>query len=375
MTALRMKSKISKDARMELYLDDVEISAELKPDEVVIEVGAAPINPSDQGVMFGPADISAARTEMRDGRPVLTAPVPEAMLSRLGARLDKGLPVGNEGAGTVVAAGSSDAAQALMGRVVAAMGGMMYSQKVKTSVQNCLVLNEGTAAVDAASCFVNPLTALSMTETMKLEGHKALVHTAAASNLGQMLVRICKADGINLVNIVRSEAQEKILRDLGAKYVLNSTADNFNAALTDALAETGATLAFDAIGGGKLANKILASMEAALIRNATEYSVYGVTTHKQVYLYGALDLNPTQLTRSYGMFWGIGGWLLPPFLQRLGAEKAAALRQRVADELQTTFKSNYTGRLTLEEALDADTAKAYARKATGEKYLICPNGK
>ena len=369
--ALRMKSLMKEDGTLELFLDDFK-QPELKPEEVLIEVAAAPINPSDQAVLFGPADISRARTETRGGRPVLVAPVAEQLVSRFKARLGKGLSVGNEGAGKVVEAGSSDAAQALLGKTVAAMGGSMYAHLCRTGAANCLALNEGTSPVAGASSFVNPLTALSMVETMKLEGHSALVHTAAASNLGRMLNRICLAEGVPLVNIVRSAEQEKILRDIGAKHVVNSSDEGFFAALTDALAETGATLAFDAIAGGKLANQILAAMEAALSRNATEFSTYGVTTHKQVYLYGGLDLSPTILTRGYGMFWSIGGWLLPPFLARLGEEKAGALRKRVADELETTFASRYTKEISLEEALNADIARDYCRKATGEKYLIRP---
>ncbi|MGB3723800.1 MAG: zinc-binding dehydrogenase [Pacificimonas sp.] len=372
-TGLRMKSKLNSSGSLDMYLDEVD-TGDLKPHEVVVKVEAAPINPSDLGVMFGPADVDQATAGTYEGRPMLSAPVDKSVLSRFKARLDKGLPLGNEGAGTVVEAGSSDEAQALMGRVVATTGGMMYSEYVKVPAQSCLPLNDGNTAKEGASSFVNPMTALSMVETMKMEGHSALVHTAAASNLGQMLNRICQADGVPLVNVVRKPEQAKLLRDAGAKYVVDTSTDNFKEELTDALAETGATLAFDAVGGGKNATHILSAMEAALIRNATEYSVYGVTTHKQVYLYGSLDMGPTVLARNYGMFWGVGGWLLPPFLQKLGGEGTMRLRKRVADELTTTFASNYTSEVTLAEMLDVKTAQAYQRKATGEKYLVLPQG-
>ncbi|EMD84422.1 zinc-binding dehydrogenase [Pacificimonas flava] len=369
---LKMKARMTGEGRLEMFLAAEPVPETLDENEVLIEVDAAPINPSDQGVMFGPANIAEAVNEDRDGRALLTAPIPEALLARVSARLGKALPVGNEGAGTVVAAGSGAAAQALLGKTVAAMGGAMYARYCKTTAENCLAFNEGTTAVEGASSFVNPLTALSMVETMRMEGHSALVHTAAASNLGQMLNRICQADDVSLVNIVRSEDQAKILRSAGANHVCNSSDDDFLDQLTEAVAETNATLAFDAVGGGKLANYILMAMERAQGRKADAFSVYGSTAHKQVYLYGSLDLSPTVLTRGYGMFWGVGGWLLPPFLARIGGKRAGELRQRVADEIGTTFASHYTKEISLEDALQADVARAYARKATGEKYLIRP---
>jgi NADPH-dependent curcumin reductase CurA len=221
--------------------------------------------------------------------------------------------------------------------------------------------------------FVNPLTALAMVETMKAEGHVALVHTAAASNLGQMLNRICLADGVPLVNIVRSEQQAAILRDLGARYVVDSSAEGFQAALTDAITETKATIAFDAIGGGRLANTILHAMEAAANRNATSYSRYGSSTFKQVYIYGGLDLKPTEIDRGFGLSWSVSGFLLTPFLQKIGVPAALALRQRVARELTTTFASHYTSVISLAEALSPDIVRGYVKKATGEKYLIDPS--
>ena len=288
------------------------------------------------------------------------------------ARMGQALPVGNEGAGTVVATGSGGLAKSLEGKIVAVMGGSMYAQYRCVDAAACLPLLEGHSAKDGASCFVNPLTALSMIETMKMEGHTALVHTAAASNLGQMLVRICQADGVELVNIVRKEEQAALLRNMGARYVVNTSSDNFMAELTDAIHATGATLAFDATGGGTLASNILACMEAAAARTPGAYSIYGSVKHKQVYLYGNLDTSATVLQRAYGMAWGVGGWLLPNFLAKAGMEVAGRLRTRVARELKTTFASHYTNEISLEEALDADTVRQYYAKHTGEKFLICP---
>jgi NADPH:quinone reductase-like Zn-dependent oxidoreductase len=288
------------------------------------------------------------------------------------ARIGQNLPVGNEGAGTVVAAGDSPEAQALMGKTVAAMSGTMYAQYACVPAMVCLPLMPEHTAKDGASCFVNPLTALSMVETMKLEGHTALVHTAAASNLGQMLNKICQADGVELVNIVRREEQAEILRGLGANYICDSSSDSFMKDLTDAIHATGATLAFDATGGGGLASQILTAMEGAAARTPGAYSIYGSIKHKQVYLYGGLDVSPTTLSRGYGMAWGVGGWLLPNFLARIGMEAGNKLRMRVAKELKTTFASHYTDEISLAEALEGDVVARYYAKTTGEKFLLCP---
>jgi NADPH:quinone reductase-like Zn-dependent oxidoreductase len=305
---------------------------------------------------------------------VVTAKVPEAALTGLAARLDESMPVGNEGAGVVVKAGSSSQAQALVGKTIAGVGGAMYSQFRVLKARDVMPLPTGTTAAEGASWFVNPMTALAMTVTMRKEGHKALVHTAAASNLGQMLNKICLKDGIDLVNIVRSEEQAKLLRSIGAKYVCNSSATDFLQDLTKALAATGATIAFDAIGGGKLASQILSCMEAAANLNAKSYSRYGSSVHKQVYIYGRLDTGPTELGRDFGMAWGVGGFLLTPFLQqKIKLEEVQALRQRVVSELKTTFASHYTKVISLQEALQADVMAAYNKRATGEKYLINPN--
>nr|MBP6725171.1 zinc-binding dehydrogenase [Halioglobus sp.] len=287
-------------------------------------------------------------------------------------RLNQSLPVGNEGAGVVVAAGSSAAAQALLGRTIGMVGGEMFAQYRCLHVNQCLPLEEGTTAAEGASCFVNPLTALGMVETMRREGHKALVHTAAASNLGQMLNRVCLADGVELVNIVRKFEQEKILRDLGAKYVVNSSAESFMSDLTAAIKATGATIAFDATGGGKLASQILSCMEAAAVSSMKVYNRYGSDVFKQVYIYGGLDRSPTVLTRNFGFSWSIGGWLLFPFLQKAGIEKMLALRGRVAREIKTTFASHYTREISLAAALSLEALAVYGKQATGEKFLIRP---
>jgi NADPH:quinone reductase-like Zn-dependent oxidoreductase len=339
----------------------------------VVRVEAAPINPSDLGLLVGAADMSTAKASGTRDAPVVTAQVPEAGRRAMAGRLDESMPVGNEGAGVVVKTGSSDAAKALMGKTVAMIGGAMYAQYRRLKVAECLPLPEGVTPAEGASCFVNPLTALGMTETMRREGHKALVHTAAASNLGQMLNKICLKDGIGLVNIVRSAEQAEILRKIGAKHIVDSTAPTFMDDLTGALVETGATLAFDAIGGGKLAGQILSCMETAINKTAKVYSRYGSSVHKQAYIYGGLDIRPTELNRSFGMAWGIGGWLLTSFLQKIGPADGAKLRQRVVDELKSTFASHYTQVVSLQEALQLSHIAVYGKRATGEKYLINPN--
>ena len=371
-TALELRSKISKSGELELSLAKVPVP-EPGPDQVVVKVEGTPINPSDLGLLIGPADPSTFKSSGSGDSVVVTAKVPAAALPMLAARRDKAMPVGNEGSGTVVEAGSSEAAQALKGKTVSMVGGAMYTQYRLLKASDCQPLPAGTTAAEGASWFVNPLTALGMTETMKLEGHKALVHTAAASNLGQMLNKICLKDGIGLVNIVRSPAQAKILKDIGAKHVVDSTSPTFTDDLVQALVETGATIAFDAIGGGKLASQILTAMEIAINKSAKEYSRYGSSVHKQVYLYGSLNTGPVELTRNYGMMWGVGGWLLTPFLQKIGRPGQGPLRARVVAELKTTFASHYTKVISLPEALQLANIAAYTKRATGEKFLINPN--
>jgi len=338
------------------------------PDEVIIRVEASPINPSDLGMLLAGAEIGTATA---DGDAVRLELSPGAQAAAK-ARVGQPMIVGNEGAGVVVAAGEGDLAQSLLGRTVAVLAGGMYATHRRVPADQCLVLAEGTAPADAASCFVNPLTALGMTETMRRENHPALVHTAAASNLGQMLNRICLADGIPLVNIVRREQHVDLLRSQGATHVVNSAAATFTDDLTGALTETGATIAFDAIGGGDLAGRILTSMEAAATAADGEFNRYGSATHKQVYIYGGLDRGPTVINRTFGTAWSIGGWLLPPFLADVGPDRAAELRQRVADELTTTFASGYTATISLDEILDVERMRSYGRMATGEKVLVTP---
>jgi NADPH:quinone reductase-like Zn-dependent oxidoreductase len=338
----------------------------------VVRVEAAPINPSDLGLLLAGADITRATLGGTPDRPVVTAPLSAGAARAAVARVGQSMPVGNEGAGTVVAGGASDSAQALLGKVVAVAGGGMYSQYRCVAASVCLELPEGARAAEGAASFVNPMTALGMVETMRMEGHTALVHTAAASNLGQMLNRLCIEEQIALVNIVRSPAQAELLRSAGAAYVCDSTSDTFMADLIEALRATSATVAFDAVGGGALASRILTCMEAAIGAGAG-YSRYGSSVHKQVYIYGGLDRGPTELTRSFGMAWGVGGWLLTPFLQKVGAEKVAAMRRRVGAGLTTTFASSFAGEVTLAGALQLDAIGLYSGQATGKKYLITPN--
>ncbi|HEX9032469.1 MAG TPA: hypothetical protein VF834_11530 [Streptosporangiaceae bacterium] len=371
-TALQLQTLVRADQTVELSLRPVDVP-QPGPDQVLVRVEATPVNPSDLGLLLAGADLSAAVWSGTADRPVVTAPLPDAAMRAVRARVGEPMPAGNEGAGTVVAAGSSAAASALLGKTVAVAGGGMYAQYRCVDAAFCLELPPGTTAADGASSFVNPMTVLGMVETMRLENHVALVHTAAASNLGQMLGRVCMADEIPLVNIVRRSEQEDLLRSAGASYVCNSSSPAFMDELTAALTATGATLAFDAIGGGRLASQILTCMEAAASAKAGSYSRYGSAVHKQVYIYGSLDRNPTELTRNYGMAWGIGGWLLTPFLTRIGLEGMQRLRARVAAELTTTFASSYTRRVSLAGALAPDAIADYARQATGSKYLIEPS--
>lgn len=368
----QIRSKITSAGDLEVSLEEVEVPTP-EGNRIIVRMEAAPINPSDMGPLFGPAIMADAQLENESGKLILKAKVPEARLPLLASRLDQMVPVGNEGAGVVVDAGPDPSAQALIGKTVAILNGRSYAQFCNVPADRCLVLNEGTTPKQAASCFVNPLTALGMVETMKLENHAGLVHTAAASNLGQMLNRICIADGVPLVNIVRKEEQVQLLKDQGAKYVCNSSEESFLADLEDALAETGSTLAFDAIGGGHLVNDILFCMERALSRGASGLNSYGSATLKQAYFYGGLEQAPSTLNRNYGMMWGVGGWLLTPFLKRIGPEREAQLRQRVADEIATTFESKFVEELSLEEALSPDNVARYISKKTGEKFLINPN--
>lgn len=369
---LQLRSTVKKEGIVEITLARVP-TPEPKPEEVVVRIDASPINPSDQGLLFGGADLTTLKASGTADNPVVTASISPAALQALAGRLEQSLPVGNEAAGVVVQAGASPAAQALMGKTVAILGGAMYAQYRCIKAVQCLVLPPGTTPAEGADCFVNPLTALGMVETMRREGHKALVHTAAASNLGQMLNKICIKDKVSLVNIVRRPDHVALLKKIGATYVCSSASPQFMDDLVEALAASGATVAFDAIGGGRLAGQILAAMETAASRTAKEYSRYGSTTHKQVYIYGGLDRGPTEFHRTFGMAWGVGGWLLTAFLQKIGFEAAQKLRERVAAEIKTTFASTYAKEVSLAEALRIEEIMVYSKQATGQKYLINPN--
>ncbi len=368
LTGLELRSCITRAGELQLSLVEQTL-ADPADNEVIVRVEASPLNPSDIGLMFGPADMSRAVAGGTPDRPTLTAPVPAAALDGLALRLDQSLTVGNEGAGVVVRAGK--AASAMLGKTVSMAGGGMYAQYRKIDMNACMVLDEGVSPEEGASAFINPLTALGMVETMKREGHKALVHTAAASNLGQMLVKLCEAEGIELVNIVRSDEQMQLLRDIGARHVVNSTSPDFEADLTDALAQTGATLCFDALSGGPVARQVLTGMEKALTRGASDYSRYGSPVHKQVYMYGGLDTRPIEVPRV-GMAWGIGGWLVFPFLQKIGPDAAQRLRERANAGLRSIFASRYKAEISLADALTLDVVNEYLKRRTGEKYLINP---
>jgi NADPH:quinone reductase-like Zn-dependent oxidoreductase len=369
---LELRTQVTADATVRVYLEEVDIGRP-GPGQVLVRVEAAPINPSDLGLLLAGADPIQAQNEGTPDRPVLTAPLPPAAFRAMAARVGLSMPAGNEGAGTVVAAGPDAESAALNGRTVALAGGSMYAQYRLASAAECLVLPEGSTARDGASSFVNPMTVLGMVETMRTEGHTALVHTAAASNLGQMLQRVCLEDGVPLVNVVRSSAQAAILSDIGATHVCDSSQDDFMPSLTAAVRESSATLGFDAIGGGSMANRILTAMELAASAGAA-FSRYGSAVHKQVYIYGGLDRSPTELTRGYGMAWGLGGWLLTNFLQKAGLDTMKRMRQRVAAGITTTFASSYTAAVDLPGALEPASVADYGRQATGQKYLILPNG-
>ncbi len=369
---LQLQSLVTDRGTLELSLATVPVPTPGE-NEVLVRVEASPINPSDLGLLFGMADMSTAEAGGTAEAPTITAEIPEKLRGAVAARVGQALPVGNEGGGVVVEAGPGELAQSLVGKTVGILGGAMYSQYRVIKAKQCLVMHEGVSPAESASCFVNPLTALGMVETMKNEGFSALCHTAAASNLGQMLQKICLNDGIELVNVVRKQEQADLLKDLGAKHVCNTSNDSFMNDLTDAIASTSAYVAFDATGGGTLASNLLSCMEAAAQKSASSYNRYGSDQYKQVYIYGGLDRTTTTLSRNFGMSWGLGGWLLTPFLQKIGPEAADKLRQRVADEIKTTFASHYTSEISLAEALSLDAINTYGRMATGEKYLINPN--
>jgi NADPH2:quinone reductase len=367
----QIRSEVTKEGKLLIYVESTAMP-EPKEDEVLIRIEASPINPSDLGLLIGPADVSSMSVSGEGENAVVTMDIPEGLLRMLETRLDQSLPVGNEGGGVVVKAGSKDL-EDLVGKTVGVAGGSMYSQYRCVNAASCFVMHEGVTSAESASCFVNPLTALGMVETMRLENHSALVHTAAASNLGQMLIKICLDEDVPLVNIVRKEEHVEKLNSLGAKFVCNSSKETFMQDLVSALVETGATIGFDATGGGKLSGQILTAMEVAANQTATEYNRYGSNTFKQVYIYGGLDRSPTTLNRAFGFSWGLGGWLLTPFIGRIGPERFEELKQKVADEIKTTFASHYTKEISLEEVLQPENINVYSKQATGEKYLVNPN--
>ena len=367
----QIRSEVTKEGKLLIYVESTAMP-EPKEDEVLIRIEASPINPSDLGLLIGPADVSSMSVSGEGENAVVTMDIPEGLMRMLETRLDQSLPVGNEGGGVVVKAGSKDL-EDLVGKTVGVAGGSMYSQYRCVNAASCFVMHEGVTSAESASCFVNPLTALGMVETMRLENHSALVHTAAASNLGQMLIKICLDEDVPLVNIVRKEEHVDMLNSLGAKFVCNSSKDTFIQDLVNALVETGATIGFDATGGGKLAGQILTAMEVAANQTATDYNRYGSNTFKQVYIYGGLDRSPTTLNRAFGFSWSLGGWLLTPFIGRIGTERFEELKQKVADEIKTTFASHYTKEISLEEVLQPDNINVYSKQATGEKYLVNPN--
>ena len=368
-----IRSMVTSGGNIEISIANVEMPIP-GDDEVLIEVHAAPINPSDLGLLLSfAADLSTINVSGSGDETVTSMKIHPALMGAMKPRIDESMPVGNEGSGIVIDAGAN--AKELIGKTVGLAGGSMYSQYRCVPAANCLVMEEGTSPAEAASSFVNPLTALAFIETMKMENHTAILHTAAASNLGQMLVKICKADDIPLVNIVRKQEQVDLLKGIGAEHVCNTSDSNFMESLVSALVTTGATLGFDATGGGnggELPGQILAAMEVAANKTAKEYSRYGSDTYKQVYIYGGLDQSPTILKRSYGMSWGLGGWLLTPMIGRIGMEKFQAMRMRVAKEIKTTFASTYANEISFEEMLQPEIIKSYAKQATGQKYLVNP---
>jgi NADPH2:quinone reductase len=373
-TSKEIRSTVTSDGTVEISIVNAAVPVPSE-NEVLIKVEAAPINPSDLALLISfAADLDSIELSGADEASKTTIKIRPGLMAALKGRVDQPLSAGNEGAGIVVGAGKK--ATALIGKTVGVAGGSMYSQYRCAPASSCLVMDEGITSTEAASSFVNPLTALAFVETMKMENHVALVNTAAASNLGQMLVKICKDDGIPLVNIVRKPEQVKILKDLGAEYICDTSQSDFMQDLVEALVSTGATLGFDATGGGnegKLPGQILAAMEIAANKTAKEYSRYGSDVYKQVYIYGGLDPTPTVLNRSYGLQWGLGGWLLTPMIGRIGMERFAEMRQRVVREIKTTFASHYTQEISLEDMLQPDKIKAYAKQGTGAKYLVNPH--
>lgn len=365
-TGKELRSLVTEDGALNLSIGDFMIPKP-KAHEVVVKIGAASINPSDVAVVLGFPALGVPQIFGTNAEPK-EPQIPAAYLAAYGGRFGMKLPGGNEGGGVVVAAGSDS--EHLMGKTVALFGCNSFAEYRCVPTAACMVMNDGTTAKQAAASCVNPLTVLGMIATMEMEGHTAMINTAAASKLGQMLVKACKDDGIPLVSIVRKPEQVELLKSIGATHVCNSSLPTFEDDLVAAISETGATLAFDAIGGGDMPNQLLTAMEKALLAKATGYSRYGNTTKKQVYIYGGLSMEPTTLRRSYGMFWNVGGWLVTPILQQVGPEKLAQMKQRVADEIGTTFKTEFYKEISLAQLIEPDFITAYAKAESGKKYVV-----
>lgn len=367
-TGNQLFTTLTPDGKLTLEVAQSEFPAPTG-NQVLVKMEAAPINPSDLAILTSAADFEGA--DYSAGKVV--AEMPEPFLSGQKGRHGQRLPAGNEGAGTVIATGDSDMAKALMGQRVACVPGHAFSQYAIAEAMMCIPLGDHSAETGASN-FVNPMTALGFVETAKMEGHEAIIHLAAASNLGQMLNRICVEDGMKLVNIVRKDEHVELLKSQGAKYVVNSSAPTYMADLRDAIKETGAYLGFDPIGGGQASDGVLKAMEQVASAQMGEFSRYGSNQQKKMYIYGRLDLSPTILTPSYGLQWSVAGWLLTPFLQRAGMETVGRMRKRVQDNLTTTFASQYKAKVTLEQMLEKDAICDYRQMKTGEKYLVTPWG-
>ncbi|MFO1254244.1 MAG: zinc-binding dehydrogenase [Sphingomonadaceae bacterium] len=367
-TGKQLTTQLDADGTLTVQLNDKTWN-EPKGNQVLVKVEASPINPSDLGLLFASADTENA--EYSPGRIVAQMPPPATRAFK--ARHGIALPAGNECAGIVVAAGEDPAAQALLGKRYACVPGSAYGDYAYADAEMGFAVDDSVSAEQAASSFVNPMTALGFVETMKMEGFTGIVHAAAASNLGQMLVKICLEDGIPLVNVVRSEAQVELLKGLGATHVLNMTDADYMPRLIDAIAETKAMIGFDPIGGGVVASQFLSAMEAAASRGAA-FSRYGSNAAKKVCIYGALDLGPTILNRAFGLTWDLSGWLLTPFMGKAGPEVVARMRARVMKDLTTTFASHYARKGNLEDMLTRDAVAMYNARRTGEKYLVTPGG-
>ncbi|KAA1192579.1 NADH oxidase [Pseudohalioglobus sediminis] len=354
------------DGKLTVEVTETEF-ADPSGNQVLVRMEAAPINPSDLALLTSAADLENA--EYSPGKFVASMPEPfnSAQKGRHGLRL----PVGNEGAGTVVAAGDSESAQALVGQRVACVPGNAYSQYCIADAAMCLPLGD-ISSQDGASAFVNPMTALGFVETARKEGQGAIIHTVGASNLGQMLIKICQEDDIPLVNIVRKQEHVDLLSGLDAKHIVNSAEDDFFDQLCGQIDATGAYFGFDPIGGGKLADTCFRAMEQVAVKKMSEYSRYGSDQPKKMYIYGRLDMGPTILTPAYGFGWTLSGWLLTPFLQNAGMETVIRMRQRVLDGLTSTFASSYKRSVSLEEMLTREAVLDYRLMKTGEKYLVTP---